>query len=111
MKKPSTNRKSEKPSKISRKNLEQKFDNGENLLDYFDPASASILWPAKAPETLAGLRKKTGMTQDQFSKAICISSRTLQQWEQGRREPEGPAKALLRLVSLKPSLIKLLSVR
>ena len=45
-----------------------------------------------------GLRERTGLTQADFSQMIGVSIRTLQNWEQGRREPEGPAKALLRVV-------------
>jgi putative transcriptional regulator len=45
-----------------------------------------------------GLRERLGLTQNQFSGMIGVSIKTLQNWEQGRREPEGPAKALLRVV-------------
>ena len=34
-----------------------------------------------------------------------VRSRTLQNWEQGRRHPEGPAKALLRVVKLEPQVV------
>ena len=111
MKKHSINKTHHKrDSKTTAENLEARFDAGENVLDYFNPVSARVLWPKNsAPEKVTSLRKTTGMTQKEFSKAICISPRTLQQWEQGRREPEGPAKVLLHLVTLKPSLIKLLA--
>jgi putative transcriptional regulator len=36
---------------------------------------------------------------------IGVSVRTLQNWEQGRRQPEGPAKALLRIASKNPSAV------
>ena len=36
---------------------------------------------------------------------IGVSARTLQNWEQGRREPEGPAKALLRVVERQPRAV------
>ncbi|MCK1786864.1 helix-turn-helix domain-containing protein [Pseudomonas sp. TNT11] len=38
----------------------------------------------------------TGLSQARFAKAIDVPVGTLQNWEQGRREPEGPARALLR---------------
>lgn len=44
------------------------------------------------------LRERTGLTQADFSQMIGVSIRTLQNWEQGRREPECPAKASLRVV-------------
>lgn len=104
--------KKHKASKTTADNLEARFDAGKNVLDYFDLSKARILWPKHtASETVTTLRQNVGMTQKEFSQAICISPRTLQQWEQGRREPEGPAKALLRLVTLRPSLIKFLAAK
>lgn len=41
------------------------------------------------------IRKATGLTQQVFSQRIGIEVATLRNWEQGRREPTGPAKALL----------------
>ena len=54
---------------------------------------------------LAALRKFLGLTQKQFSKRIGISIDTLQNWEQDRRQPEGPAKALLRILAKHPRLV------
>ena len=51
------------------------------------------------------LRERTGLTQAEFSEMIGVSIRTLQNWEQGRREPEGPAKALLRVVEREPEAV------
>jgi putative transcriptional regulator len=51
------------------------------------------------------LRERTGLTQAEFSTMIGVSIRTLQNWEQGRREPEGPAKALLRVVEKEPRAV------
>ena len=44
------------------------------------------------------IREKTGLTQDRFALLIGVSKRTLENWEQGRRHPTGPAKTLLRLL-------------
>ena len=52
-----------------------------------------------------GLRERLGLTQNQFSRMIGVSIKTLQNWEQGRREPEGPAKALLRVVEKEPQAV------
>lgn len=41
------------------------------------------------------IRKATGLTQAVFARSIGIEVSTLRNWEQGRREPTGPAKALL----------------
>lgn len=52
-----------------------------------------------------GLRDQLGLTQADFADMIGVSIRTLQNWEQGRREPEGPAKALLRVVEREPEAV------
>lgn len=46
------------------------------------------------------------MTQVEFATAIGISVYTLRNWEQGRRTPEGPALALLRITARHPRIIK-----
>ena len=48
------------------------------------------------------IRKATGLSQAQFAKAVDVHVTTLQNWEQGRREPSGPAKALLRAIKKAP---------
>ncbi|OGT53478.1 MAG: transcriptional regulator [Gammaproteobacteria bacterium RIFCSPHIGHO2_12_FULL_42_13] len=48
------------------------------------------------------IREKTGLSQHQFSKLIHVSIKTLQNWEQGRRKPQGPALALLTILKNDP---------
>ncbi|MFP2768330.1 helix-turn-helix domain-containing protein [Oceanisphaera sp. KMM 10153] len=48
------------------------------------------------------IRKHTGLTQQRFAKLIDVNVGTLRNWEQGRREPTGPAKALLRAIERDP---------
>jgi putative transcriptional regulator len=45
-------------------------------------------------------RHSVGMTQEQFAVLLGVSVRTLQDWEQGRREPTGTAKTLLKVAVL-----------
>ena len=52
-----------------------------------------------------GICERLGLTQSRFAALMGVSSRTLQNWEQGRREPEGPAKALLRVVEREPEAV------
>ena len=47
-------------------------------------------------------REKTGLSQAQFALLIGVSLKTLQNWEQGRRRPVGPARALLKIVRSDP---------
>jgi putative transcriptional regulator len=51
------------------------------------------------------IRERLGLTQERFAALIGVSGRTLQNWEQGRRQPEGPAKALLRVVEREPQAV------
>jgi len=51
---------------------------------------------------IVALRNFTGLTQQQFADALGISVHTLRNWEQGRRAPEGPALALLRIEARHP---------
>ena len=51
-------------------------------------------------------RFKTGLSQVQFTEALKISARTLQEWEQGRRQPSGPARALIQIAFRHPEVIK-----
>ena len=48
------------------------------------------------------IREQTGLSQVRFAAMIGVSKRTLENWEQGRRHPTGPAKALLRIVNSNP---------
>ena len=57
-------------------------------------------------EDVVALRRFVGLTQAQFAQAIGISVHTLRNWEQGRRRPEGPAIALLRIAARHPRIIR-----
>lgn len=51
-------------------------------------------------------RLKSGLSQAQFAAALQISPRTLQQWEQGRRQPSGAAETLLKIVARHPEVLR-----
>lgn len=55
---------------------------------------------------IAALRRFVGLTQVQFAGAMGISVHTLRNWEQDRRQPEGPAIALLRIAARHPRIIR-----
>ncbi len=48
------------------------------------------------------IRAKTGLTQERFANVVGVSKRTLENWEQGRRHPTGPARALLKILDADP---------
>jgi putative transcriptional regulator len=57
-----------------------------------------------APNVKA-IRKKMGLSQSQFAALIGVNVRTLQNWEQGRRTPHGPALALLKVAKSEPESV------
>ena len=57
------------------------------------------------PNQVTEARLKTGLSQAQFAKVLHISARTLQEWEQGRRQPSGAAQALIKIANRHPEVI------
>ncbi len=63
-------------------------------------------------QSIKVLRAKAGLTQEKFAALIQVDLSTLRNWEQGRREPSGPAKALIRAIANDPKhVMKALEVR
>ena len=54
------------------------------------------------------IREAAKISQSQFAKLIGVNLRTLQNWEQQRTQPTGPARALLKIVALNPKAIEAL---
>lgn len=63
--------------------------------------NASRRFTFKEPEVKV-IREKTGLSQMHFARLIGVSKRTLENGEQGRRNPTGPARALLKIVESDP---------
>jgi DNA-binding transcriptional regulator YiaG len=55
---------------------------------------------------IVALRKFTKLSQKEFARALEISVHTLRNWEQGRRQPEGPAIALLKIAARHPNIVR-----
>jgi len=87
------------------KEMEQ-FQN--DLLDSVRQMKAGKVARLTALEVSAATeaRNRVGMSQNEFAKLLGVSVRTLQDWEQGRREPSGAAKTLLRIASQNPEAVK-----
>jgi putative transcriptional regulator len=58
---------------------------------------------------LVSARAHSGLSQADFAKALGVSKRTLENWEQGKAEPTGPARVLLNLVAKYPDTVKKLA--
>lgn len=54
---------------------------------------------------IADTRHNMGLSQSEFAALIGISKRTLQEWEQGRREPTGAAKTLIAIAAKRPDVL------
>lgn len=57
------------------------------------------------PVDIKAIRDRLGKTQAEFAEMIGVSTSTLRNWEQGRRTPEGPARALLRVAAENPDAV------
>lgn len=81
---------------------------GEELLEAIRDVKAGRHGATYAvePNEIIAVRVKCGLSQSQFAKALHISSRTLQQWEQGRRQPSGAAETLLKIVAKHPEVLR-----
>ena len=66
-------------------------DGSERTLDHSDPA-----------RFVRQVRQRCGLTQAAFAERIEVPIETVRNWEQGKRRPRGPARALLRLIDKAP---------
>ncbi len=57
------------------------------------------------PTDIKTVRRKLNLSQSEFALMIGVSLSTLQNWEQGRRRPEGPAQALLKVAASNPKAV------
>ena len=56
------------------------------------------------PSPTRTIRKRLKLSQSAFAGLMGVSPRTIQDWEQGRRKPQGPAKSLLRVAEQHPEV-------
>ena len=59
----------------------------------------------KVPEVLE-VRTRVGLSQPKFAEVLGVSTRTLQEWEQGRRRPSGAARSLLKIAARRPEVLR-----
>jgi putative transcriptional regulator len=83
----------------------------EELLDSVRKGGAILRGQKKASRRLVigasgvrTIRERTHLSQSEFARLIGVSVKTLQNWEQDRRHPAGPAAALLKIIAHEPQL-------
>jgi putative transcriptional regulator len=80
---------------------------GQELLDAVDEigGGGGRRYIVEPKTDAAKARLKTGLSQARFAALMGVSRRTLEQWEQDRREPSGAAKTLIRIAELRPEIL------
>ena len=68
-------------------------------------AEAEPVYPPPSPDRVRALRARLGLTQAQFARRFGFTLDTVQQYEQGRRRPSGPASTLLRVIEAEPAAV------
>jgi DNA-binding transcriptional regulator YiaG len=68
-------------------------------------AQAVPVYPPPKPEDVRALRARLELSQTQFALMFGFSVDTVQQYEQGRRVPSGPASTLLRVIAKEPEAV------
>lgn len=100
-----------KPKKLSAAEitaLEAKRDIGAELLESIRDMKAGRGKVVHSPAAEA--RTTTGLSQSQFAALLGVSVRTLQGWEQGRKQPSGAARTLLAIARSNPKAILAVSL-
>jgi len=64
-----------------------------------------LVYVPPLPDTKS-IRKKLGLTQDEFARHFGLSRRTIEQWEQGRAVPDRPARILLAVIDHEPRVVE-----
>ena len=70
-----------------------------------DFANAHRVYPAPKPDELRALRGRLGLSQKQFADRFGLTVDAIQQYEQGRRTPSGPAATLLQVIATDPESV------
>lgn len=83
--------------------FEASRDLGAELLQSIREMKAGKVQVAYSPATEAC--EKTGLSQSQFAALLGVSVRTLQGWEQGRKQPSGAARTLLTIARTNPKAL------
>jgi putative transcriptional regulator len=97
---------------MPRKNSVKKPSFGIDLIEGLELVAAhqggevelEQVWPK--PIDVKAIRKQVKMSQAQFSRVYGVSKRALQEWEQGRRQPDSAARAYLTVIAKEPWVVR-----
>lgn len=78
---------------------------GEEVLKGIQDIKAGKTGRVIAFPPVADIRNRVGLSQSKFAQLLGVSVRTLQEWEQGRRAPSGPARTLLAIAHKNPQAL------
>jgi len=91
---------------MSDRNLGQKILDGiKEIKDFRNGQKELKTRTLKEPSPPKLIREKLELSQAAFASLLGVSARTIQDWEQGRRQPQGPAKSLLRIAEKRPEIL------
>ena len=90
------------------KKWEQSRDIGQEILQGIRDVKANRIGRRYTIESypIVRAREKSGLSQAKFAALLGVSIRTIQDWEQGRREPNAAAKTLIKVAELHPSVLR-----
>ncbi|NMB53216.1 MAG: helix-turn-helix domain-containing protein [Leptolinea sp.] len=90
---------------MSERNIGQEILDGlQEIKDYRTGKGTLIRRTLRDPAPVSTIRARLNLSQAAFAGLMGVSLRTVQDWEQGRRKPSGPAEALLRIAEQKPDV-------
>jgi putative transcriptional regulator len=68
-------------------------------------ARSRVVYPPPTPEEMRALRARLALSQKQFADRFGFTVDAIQQYEQGRRRPSGPAATLLQVIAAEPEAV------
>ena len=91
---------------MSNRNIGQEILDGVKEIKSFHKGQKDLrTYVLNEPSPPRMIREKLKLSQAAFANLLGVSSRTIQDWEQGRRQPQGPAKSLLRIAENRPEIL------
>lgn len=82
-----------------------KRDIGVEILEGIRQLKRGEIGRAITVPPVSETRARLGLSQSEFARLLGVSVRTLQEWEQGRRAPSGPARRLLAIAHKNPRVL------